>query len=121
MSYEQPEFCVCGATENIIMDEDGTTCDGACEDNPAGAYYETAENQEYRFPDGKSWEEHYDTYEKFIQSQVKHFQLFADLVPLGLVKDPVLKPVIEKVIADAKDALTKCPNKKAVMMKNYWE
>jgi hypothetical protein len=82
---------------------------------------EPAENREYRFPDGKSWEEHYDTYEKFIQAQVKHFQLFADLVPLGLVEDPLLKPVIEKVIADAKDALTKCPNKTAVIMKNYWE
>jgi len=38
------EACsVCGATENIITDEDGTTCDGACDENPASRLYEEPE------------------------------------------------------------------------------
>ncbi len=82
---------------------------------------DVAENREYCFPDGKSWEEYYDTYEEFLQKQINYFQLFVNLVPLGLVKDPILKPVVEKAIADAKDALSKCPNKTAVIIKEYWE
>jgi len=81
------------------------------------------QNLSYRFPGDKAypWLKYYETYEEFIQTQIKHFQLFADLVPLGLIEDRVMKPVVEKVIADAKDALSKCPNKTAVIMKKYWE
>ena len=82
---------------------------------------EPAENREYRFPDGKSWEEYYDTYEEFIQKQLLYFQVFEDCCPLGMIEDPILGAVVRKTISNSKDALTKCPNKTAVIMKEYWE
>jgi len=78
-------------------------------------------NLSYRFPDDKSWEEYYDTYEWFIQKQLVFFQVFEDCCPLGMIEDPILGIVVRKTISNAKDALSKCPNKTAVIMKKYWE
>lgn len=85
-------------------------------------------NNSYRFPDDSSWEEHYDTYENFIERQIAYFTMFRNCFAFdkdAADEHPEMSAAFEdannKVYFDAKDALTKCPNPTAVAFKKHWE
>ncbi len=85
-------------------------------------------NNSYRFPDDSSWEEHYETYENFIERQIAYFTMFRNCFVFdkdAAAEHPEMSAAFEdannKVYFDAKDALTKCPNPTAVAFKKHWE
>jgi len=85
-------------------------------------------NNSYRFPDDSSWEEHYETYENFIERQIAYFTMFRNCFVFdkdAADEHPEMSAAFEdannKVYFDAKDALTKCPNPTAVAFKKHWE